>query len=255
MAAFPYVYIVLLGLAIGSFLNVCIYRLPEGESIVRPRSHCPGCGTLIQARDNIPVLSYLLLKGRCRSCGMKISPQYPFVEVAAPLLLVLVYRRFGSSLEFFGYGFFALALLVVFFTDLNKRIIPDKVTYPSIVLGLVFSGLNREILSGLIGMAAGFGLLLCVAWLGKLTFRKDAMGGGDVKLAAMVGAFLGWKLLFVSLFLAFLLGATFGGMVLLFRGRSRGTEVAFGPFIAIGAVVSLFWGAEILASYIRFVWR
>jgi leader peptidase (prepilin peptidase)/N-methyltransferase len=248
------VYIVLLGLAVGSFLNVCIYRLPEGKSIVRPRSHCPGCGHLIGALDNIPVLSFVILGGRCRHCGERISLQYPLVEMACPAVLVLVYNQFGLTLEFFGYGLFALGLLVIFFTDVNKRIIPDKVTYPGIIVGLVFSALKKDILSGLVGAALGFGLLLFVAWFGKMLFRKDAMGGGDVKLAAMAGAFLGWKLLLVGLFLAFVLGALVGAVFLAVRGRGRGSEIAFGPFIAVGAVLSLFWGEEILASYIRFIW-
>jgi leader peptidase (prepilin peptidase)/N-methyltransferase len=250
-----YTYIILFGLAAGSFLNVCIYRLPEGKSIVRPRSRCPGCGKLIGALDNIPVLSFILLKGRCRHCSTRISLQYPLVELVTPLLLVLVYHSFGLTLEFFGYSLFALGLVVVFFTDVNRRIIPDKVTYPFIVLGLAYSALSGNMIGGLIGAASGFGLLVFVAWFGRLLFKKDAMGGGDVKLAAMVGAFLGWKLLLTSLFLAFVMGALFGGVFLIARGRSKGTEVAFGPFIAVGAIVSLFWGAEILAAYIGFVWR
>ena len=254
MAFIPYVYIALLGLAIGSFLNVCIYRLPEGKSIVRPRSACPGCGHLIAALDNIPVLSFLILRGRCRHCGMRISLQYPLVEILCPLILILVYRQFGFSLGFFGYGVFALGLVVIFFTDVNRRIIPDRVTYPGIVLGLVFRAFSSDILTGLIGAAAGFGLLLLVAWFGRLLFRKEAMGGGDIKLAAMVGAFLGWKLLLVGLFLSFLIGALVGGVFLLVRGKDRGSEIAFGPFIAAGALVSLFRGADILAAYLHFIW-
>lgn len=254
MAAIPYIYITLLGLAIGSFLNVCIYRLPEGKSIVRPRSACPGCGHLIGALDNVPVFSFLFLRGKCRHCGMRIDLQYPLVEIMCPLILIVIYRQFGLSLEFFGYGLFALALLVIFFTDLDKRMIPDRVTFPGIVLGLVFRALSRDVVSGLAGAALGFGLLLFVAWFGKMLFRKEAMGGGDIKLAAMVGAFLGWKLLLVGLFLAFVVGAFIGGVFLLVRGRDRGSEIAFGPFIAAGAMASLFWGADILALYLRFVW-
>lgn len=247
--------VILLGLTIGSFLNVCIYRLPEGRSIIKPRSFCPKCGERIRALDNIPVLSYLLLKGRCRNCGQRISLQYPVVETASALLLVLLYRRFGLSMQFLGYGIFTLALLVVFFTDLNKRIIPDRVTYPSIALGLAFAAFNREIVGSLLGMVLGFGILLIAALFGRLIFRKEAMGGGDIKLAALVGAFLGWRLLLVSLFLAFLLGAILGGVLMALRGKARGSEIAFGPFIVAASIVGLFWGAELIAAYLRFLWR
>jgi len=252
---FIYAGVILLGLTIGSFLNVCIYRLPEGKSIVRPRSFCPKCGERIRALDNIPVLSYLLLRGRCRGCGERISLQYPLVEIVSALVLVILYREFGLSVRFIGYSFFTLALLVVFFTDLNKRIIPDRVSYPSIVVGLIFSAVTREIVSGLLGMALGFVILLFAAWLGKLIFRKEAMGGGDIKLAAMVGAFLGWKLLLVSLFLAFVFGAVLGSVLMVLRGRKEGSEIAFGPFIVAGSIVALFWGAELVAVYMRVLWR
>ncbi len=255
MSVYVDIVIVIFGLIVGSFLNVCISRLPEGKSVVRPRSRCPSCGHPIRALDNIPVLSFIILKGRCRSCRERISLQYPIVEIASALFLLLAYRRFGLSLQFAGYGYFMLALLVIFGTDVKERVIPDRVTYPSIVIGLAFSALNREVVSGLVGMAAGFGLLLVVAWFGRLLFRKEAMGGGDVKLAAMVGAFLGWRMLLVSLFLAFFTGAILGALIMLVRGRGKGSEVAFGPFIAFGAVVALFFGRTILEAYLRFLLR
>jgi leader peptidase (prepilin peptidase)/N-methyltransferase len=247
--------VVIFGLIVGSFLNVCISRLPRGRSIVRPRSRCPKCGQPISAFDNIPVLSFIILKGRCRSCHERISPQYPIVEITSSLLLLLAYRKFGLTLQFAGYGYFMLALLVIFATDAMERVIPDRVTYPSIVIGLAFSALNREIVSGLTGAAAGFALLLLVAWFGRFLFRKEAMGGGDVKLAAMIGAFLGWRMLLVSLFLAFFTGALVGVVIMLVRGRGKGSEVAFGPFMAVGAVAALLFGETILQAYLRFLGR
>lgn len=255
MQVISYAAIALFGLAIGSFLNVCIYRLPSGKSIVRPGSHCPQCGDPIRPRDNIPVLSYLILRGRCRNCGQRISPRYPVVEIATALILVLVYKRFGPTIEFFGYGFFSLALLVIFFTDIDKRIIPDRVIYPSLVLGLVFTTLTREILSGILGMLLGFCVLLLVGWLGRLIFKKEAMGGGDMKMAAVVGVFLGWKLLAVGLFLSVVLGAVVGGVIVAMRGKEGGSEIPFGSFIAIGSMISLFWGAQLISIYLGYVWR
>jgi len=250
-----YAAIIVFGLAIGSFLNVCIHRLPSGKSIVRPGSHCPKCGEAIRSRDNIPVLSYLLLKGKCRNCGGRISFRYPVVEVASALMLVLIYMRFGPTIEFFGYGYFCLALLVIFFTDIDKRIIPDRVVYPSLVLGLVFTALTREIVSGLLGMVLGFCVLLFVGWLGRLIFRKEAMGGGDIKMAAVVGIFLGWKLLLVGLFLSVVLGAVVGAVIMAMRGKEGGSEIPFGSFMAIGSIVSLFWGAQLITIYLGYVWR
>lgn len=255
MQVISYAAIIVFGLAIGSFLNVCIHRLPSGKSIVRPGSHCPKCGEAIRSRDNIPVLSYLLLKGKCRNCGGRISFRYPVVEVASALMLVLIYMRFGPTIEFFGYGYFCLALLVIFFTDIDKRIIPDRVVYPSLVLGLVFTALTREIVSGLLGMVLGFCVLLFVGWLGRLIFRKEAMGGGDIKMAAVVGIFLGWKLLLVGLFLSVVLGAVVGAVIMAMRGKEGGSEIPFGSFMAIGSIVSLFWGAQLITIYLGYVWR
>lgn len=255
MQVISYAAIVLFGLAIGSFLNVCIHRLPSDKSIVRPGSHCPKCGEPIRSRDNIPVLSYLLLKGRCRNCGQRISFRYPVVEVASALMLVLVYMKFGPTIEFFGYGYFCLALLVIFFTDIDKRIIPDRVIYPSLVLGLIFTALTREIVSGLLGMVLGFCVLFFVGWLGRLIFKKEAMGGGDIKMAAVVGIFLGWKLLLVSLFLSVVLGAVVGAAIMALRGKKGGSEIPFGSFIAVGSIISLFWGAQLIRIYLGYLWR
>lgn len=259
MQVISYAAIILFGLAIGSFLNVCIHRLPSGKSIVKPGSHCPKCGEPIRSRDNIPVLSYLLLKGRCRNCGGRISFRYPVVEVTSALILVLVYMKFGPTIEFFGYGYFCLALLVIFFTDIDKRIIPDSVIYPSLVLGLpftlFFTALTEERVSGLLGMVLGFCVLLFVGWFGRLIFKKEAMGGGDIKMAAVVGIFLGWKLLLVSLFLSVVLGAVVGAAIMAIRRKEDGSEIPFGSFIAIGSVVTLFWGAQLIRIYLGYVWR
>jgi leader peptidase (prepilin peptidase)/N-methyltransferase len=177
------------------------------------------------------------------------------VEIASAALLVWVYARFGLSIELLGYGFFCLALLAIFVIDLKTRLIPDRVTYPSIVVGIIFALLARQIVPGLIGMVLGFCLLLFVALVGRLIFRKDAMGGGDIKLAAMVGMFLGWKLLLVGLFLAFLMGAVVGGIAMATGKKKRGSEIAFGPFIAVGSVLALFWGMKLLNLYLYFAFK
>ena len=199
----------IIGSIVGSFLNVVIYRVPRGESIVRPPSACPACGTRLRARDNIPVLGYLLLRGRCRYCSAPISPRYPTVEILAGLLPLLVFARFGLGRELLVYWPLSYVLLVISFIDLDLRIIPDKVTLPGIAVGLVVAPLVglTGFWESLIGILVGGGALYLIGVLGELILRKESMGGGDVKLAAMLGAFLGWKMILLALFSAFLIGA------------------------------------------------
>ena len=241
----------LLGLVIGSFLNVVIARLHDGRSIIRPPSACPACGGLIRWYDNVPLLSWLWLRARCRNCQVRISWRYPTVELLTAILFMLAARRFGPALDL-GVALLLLAALVAIAgIDLDQQIIPDVITLPGIVVG---AGLTVALhpaawLDAVLGILVGGGLFLVI-----ILASRGGMGGGDMKLGAMIGAFLGWQLVL----LAILLGVFAGGAVaigLLITGtRGRKDAVPFGPFLALGAVVSLLWGHDILAWYLnRFV--
>lgn len=248
-------FLFIFGVVIGSFLNVLIYRVPRGRSIVRPPSSCPTCGARIRSRDNVPVLSYLLLRGKCRDCGAGISPRYPAVELLCGLLPLAVYWRFGLGPELAVLVPLAYVLVVLSFIDLDERILPDRITLPGIVVGLVVAPLAgiTTIGSSLIGAAVGGGALFLIGLLGEAMFRKESMGGGDVKLAAMLGAFIGWRAVIVGLFAAFLLGAVVGvGQMLSRHGQDEQEwdhTLPFGPFIALGGFLAALWGEALIAWY------
>jgi leader peptidase (prepilin peptidase)/N-methyltransferase len=243
------------GLVIGSFLNVCIHRLPSSESIVHPRSRCPQCGHPIRIYDNVPVLSYLLLRGRCRDCGARISRRYPVVELLSGAFGAMAVARFGLGWQALLIYALIAAFLVVTFIDLDHRIIPDVITLPGIPIGLAASfgpGLISP-LEALIGMLAGGGSLFLVAWGYQLITKREGMGGGDIKLLAMIGAFIGWKGVLFTMFTASLTG-TLAGMALIFRRRGdMKLAVPFGPFLAVGAIAYLFLGPELISWYIAAV--
>ena len=239
------------GAIIGSFLNVCICRLPDRRSVVQPPSHCPKCQTFLSWYENVPILSYLVLGGRCRTCRVRISPIYPAVEVLTGALAVALFLRLGPTVAFAGYFAFAAALVVITFIDLDHQIIPDVISLPGIVVGLAFSLVSPLVtpLDAILGVLAGGGVLLSVAWLYK-TFRgQEGMGGGDIKLLAMIGAFLGWQSIFVTLFVGSVIGSIIGVVVMLYEGADAKLAIPFGPFLAGGALVYLFWGDRILAFY------
>jgi leader peptidase (prepilin peptidase)/N-methyltransferase len=243
------------GLVIGSFLNVCIYRLPASQSIVHPRSRCPQCGHPIRAWDNIPVLSYALLRGRCRDCGTRISPRYPVVELLSGAFAAMTVARFG--LGWTGAVVYALiaAFLVITFIDIDHRIIPDMITLPGIPAGLAASfgpGLVSP-WESLIGILAGGGSLFLVAWGYQLITRREGMGGGDIKLLAMIGAFIGWKGVLFTIFVASLTGTLTGMAMMLRRPGGMKLAVPFGPFLAVGAIAYLFVGPELMEGYIRWL--
>jgi leader peptidase (prepilin peptidase)/N-methyltransferase len=239
------------GVIIGSFLNVCIVRLPEARSIVRPPSHCPVCRRDIAWYDNVPLVSYLLLRGRCRTCGTRISPLYPIVELLTGALAVARWLRLGPTLAFTGYFAFAAALVTITFIDLDHRIIPDVISLPGIVVGLIVSLVSPLVtpLDAVLGALAGGGVLLAIA-LGYQAIRgQEGMGGGDIKLLAMIGAFLGWRSVFVTLMVASLIGSLIGVGIMLYQRADTKLAIPFGPFLAGGALVSLFFGDRILAFY------
>ncbi len=262
----------LLGLFIGSFLNVCIVRLPRGRSIVTPPSHCPRCRERIKWYDNIPVLSFFILRGRCRSCGLPISPRYPLVELMNGLLFLWTFHTFGIGGEGVLVAAVCSALLVITFIDLDHQIIPDAITLPGMFIGLALAPFfmttltdplpfflervispdahyARAFLNSLVGLVLGAAPLLIIGWLWEKLRHVEAMGGGDIKLMGMIGSFLGWKGAFLTIMLGALSGSLVGGALILLKKHSAEKVIPFGPFLAIGATLSLFYGSDILTWY------
>ena len=247
-SAFAFVF----GLVFGSFLNVCIHRIPEGASLVSPPSHCPACGTRIRFYDNIPVISYILLRGRCRSCGRTISPRYPIVELITGLLSLALALKHGPGVESLLSLAFLSALLVASFIDLQHQIIPDVISLPGILLGLAQSFTHWGTVSWMdsaIGAAAGGGFLYAVAWGFKRMTGKEGMGLGDVKLLAMIGAWMGWRGLPFIVMLSSLTGILIGGGALLLTKKGLRVRIPFGPFLSIGAFLLFFFGPQIRRIY------
>jgi len=248
------VIIFILGLIVGSFSNVCVYRIPKNESIIFPASHCPKCSSPIKPVDNIPLLSYILLKGRCRNCGNKISTQYPIVEFLTGLIYLIICLIYGLSIQSLIYIILSSALIIIAFIDLNEQIVPDVISLPGIVIGFIISFFVPYIsfINSALGVLVGGGIILIIALGGSAIFKKEAMGGGDVKLAAMIGAFLGWRYIIISLFLGFFLGALTGIILIMAKIKSREDVVPFGPFIVLGSFITLLWGEQIISWYIGF---
>ena len=249
MAVFSFV----LGLILGSFLNVCIHRIPLRQSIVNPPSHCPGCGQKIRFYDNIPLISYIVLLGKCRQCRQPIPLRYPLVELIMGLLSLSLYFKYHMHYLYFLFLIFTGALLVISFIDLQHQIIPDIISIPGILLGFLISVFFDHITwyDSLIGILGGGGALFLVAVIFEKVTGKEGMGGGDVKLLAMIGAWMGWKSLpFVVLASSFS-GLILGGGSLLLARRGLRSTIPFGPFLALGALAYLFFGHEIMGWYFR----
>ncbi|MBI4573762.1 MAG: prepilin peptidase [candidate division NC10 bacterium] len=244
-----------LGLVVGSFLNVVIYRLPKEESLVVPRSHCPACQAPIRVIDNIPIVSFLLLRGRCRACGHPIAWRYPLVEGLTGLLFAMAVAHFGATLHAAFLLTFLCGLVVVSFIDLDHQVIPNIITLPGIPLGLV-SGLllgQPSVLDRLIGALAGAGFLYLVLFYGGVLYGQEAMGEGDLNLVAMVGAFLGWKAVVITILVGCLVGSAVGLSLIALRRLSRRQHIPFGPFLSLGAAVALFWGDRLISWYLGFL--
>jgi leader peptidase (prepilin peptidase)/N-methyltransferase len=245
-----------IGLCVGSFVNVLIARVPQRESVIRPRSRCPKCGTQISDRDNIPILSWLLLRARCRSCGVRIPARYPLVEGATAVLFVAAAVRFGASWQLPAFCVFFAALLAISVIDLDHFIIPNRIVYPTLVLTIPMlagaaaaDGTWRRLEDALIGGAAGFGALLIIHLI-----SPRGMGFGDVRLAGVIGVMVGWLGLWylaVALFLAFLMASVIGVALIATRVKTRKDAVPFGPFMASGAVIAVLWGPVIVDAYSR----
>ena len=263
-----------LGLLIGSFLNVCILRIPEGKSIVLPASACPKCGAKIRPYDNIPVVSYLLLRGRCRNCKTRISPMYPLVEILTAILFFGCYWVFGLTIETLKWCTFSAIMIVLVFTDLRERILPDVVNFFGFGIALVFSiFLTTEdgtaqwlahavfpslhstwaisFLDALLGAAAGGGLLWLVMEAYFRLRHREGMGLGDVKMMLMVGAFLGIKRTMLTIFAGSLLGSLLGIGFILARGKKSDYELPFGTFLGTAALLVMFFGTPIVNWYSR----
>lgn len=234
------------GTVIGSFLNVCIYRIPAGRSIVTPPSHCPRCGTRLAPRDLVPLFSYIFLKGKCRYCGARISLQYPAVELLTGMLFLAAAWRFGPSPHALGAVVLFSLLISVSVIDIHHRIIPNGIVLAGLFFGILlnFHSLNA-VYNGLLGFFLGGGILLLVA----LAFR-GGMGGGDIKLAAMMGVYLGWQHILLTLFLSFLFGSIIGMGMVFIRGKTLKDAIPFGPFLAAGGIVSTLWGDTIISWYL-----
>lgn len=248
----------LFGLLIGSFLNVVIHRLPLGQSIVKPRSHCPHCEKPVVWYDNIPLVSFLLLKGRCRHCHEKISPRYFLVELTTGLVSLQTFLFFREIPLYLATFCFLLApLIAVIFIDLKHRIIPNVISLPGIFVGVVVHTFaappmweKEALIESLAGILVGGGFLFLVAWGYEKIKKKEGLGGGDVKLAAMLGAFFGWQPVLMILLVASVLGSVVGLIVVNLK-KNWEYQIPFGPFLAVAAYFQLFWGQIILSWYLN----
>ncbi len=240
-----------LGLIIGSFLTVCIHRIPINRSIVSPRSACPTCRHTVRWYDNIPVLSFILLLGKCRKCQVAIPIRYPIIELTNALGYTAILWRFGWGWESVVYGLFFSALLTITWIDWDYQIIPDVISLPGIIIGVATAStvLPTGFVNSILGIVVGGGILWFMAWLSPFLFGKEGLGGGDIKLLAMVGAFLGWKATLTTLMLASVVGAVVGIILILVKVLKRGQYIPFGPYLALGATLTLFYGAELMDWY------
>jgi leader peptidase (prepilin peptidase)/N-methyltransferase len=265
---FTYILSFIFGTVIGSFLNVCIYRLPKEESIVYPGSHCTSCNEPISFYNNIPILSYLFLRGKCSKCNSKISFRYPLVEILTGLLFLATVWSFGLSIETFFYLIFISALIPITFIDLEHMIIPNVITYPGIIVGILYNALKTDwgyglelinnfslgiqsffsllsevpILDSIFGVILGGGLLLLIAYVYEAVKKRQGMGMGDVKLLAMIGAFFGWEGVLFVIFLGSILGSVIGISIIIAKRGDLKYALPFGPFLSIAAVIYIFTG-------------
>jgi leader peptidase (prepilin peptidase)/N-methyltransferase len=247
----PYIMVFLFGAVIGSFLNVCIYRLPREQSVAWPASRCPSCRQAIAVYDNIPILSYLMLRGRCRACRSPISMQYPLVEAANAIGYVGVFWMFGFTAVACVYAALVSALIVVTGTDLSHTMIPDAVTLPGIVVGVLCAALILPIgiVDSLLGILVAGGILWFLAWISPYVFGKEGMGGGDIKLMAMVGSYIGWQPALLAIMIGSLRGSLVGGGLIVAGIMRREHYIPFGPFLAVGSLLALFFHQPLFEWY------
>jgi leader peptidase (prepilin peptidase)/N-methyltransferase len=251
-----YFIVFIFGAVIGSFLNVCIYRIPRNISLVVPSSRCVSCNLSIKPWDNIPILSYVFLGGKCRNCKEKISIRYPIVEALNAFFYIFVSWRYGLGWDFIIFCMICSSLIVIAFIDIDFQIIPDRITLVGIPIGLIagsfilhdpFMRMSQlGYVASIIGFFTGGGLFYLIAVL-----SKGGMGGGDIKMMAMIGAFMGWKSVLLTTFLGSLTGSFLGIFLILFKGKGRKAKIPFGPFLAFGAIITIFYGQELLDWYLH----
>jgi len=244
------------GAMVGSFLNVCIYRMPKGRSVIKPASHCPHCDRHIQWFDNIPILSFVMLGAKCRHCKKKISLRYPLVELLTAVLFIVNFIWFGTSPKFFIYTALECALVIGTFTDFAYYMIPDEITIGGLAAGLIVSAIYPELhnapvfwkgfLFSLQGAVVGGSLIYAMGFIGELIFKKEAMGGGDVKLMTMIGSVIGWKLVILAFFIAPFFGA-FIGIYLKFVKKID--IIPYGPYLSLATLIAIMWGDKILRGF------
>jgi len=240
------------GLIIGSFLNVCISRIPRRESIVFPSSRCEACNTYLKPFDLVPVASFLLLRGKCRYCGCKLSWRYPVIEIFTGVLFMLVYQVISMNMSLIPNLFLVSLLVIISFIDIDHYRIPDPLIISGLGAGIAFQIFIpfQPLINSLIGFITGGGILFLIAVL-----SRGGMGGGDIKLGALIGLFLGWKLMFLSLFIAAFLASAAGIYLMIIKKKSRKDAVPFGPFLSLGAFISLLWGNHLILGYIKYFIR
>ena len=251
------------GLLIGSFLNVCIYRMPIEKSIISPRSYCPQCNHMIPWYDNIPVISFIMLLGRCRFCKKKISPRYAIVEILTSVVFVLLVKQLGLNAVTLIYMVLSCGLIAATFIDIDYQIIPDEITYGGMILGIILSVIFPDIhetanrlyalRSSFLGLLLGGALIYAISWIGTIAFKKKlkeigeetAMGGGDVKYLAMIGSFLGWKGVIIVFFLAPFFGSIVG---IVEKLRSKADIIPYGPYLSVATIIVILWGDRIMRT-------
>jgi len=254
----------IVGSAIGSFLNVVVYRLPAGLSVINPPSRCPKCLNQLRTYENIPVFGWLWLRGRCNHCRSRISVRYPLVEAATGLLFLLIFWRFGVTVQTLGFWALFSWLLALSLIDCDTMTLPNSLTRSGLVLGLVFQvakgwwptfssidSVNYLVLDGIAGAVVGLWLFDAIGLAGTIGLGQNAMGAGDTKLAALMGAWLGWKYLLLAGFIACVAGAFVGGGAIALGWLDRRQPMPFGPFLALGAAITALWGEAILSTYLQ----
>ena len=238
------------GLAVGSFANVCIHRLPRKESVVVPGSHCPACSAAVRPLDNIPVISYIVLGGKCRDCATRISPIYSVIETVTAVLLLAGFFKFGLSFDFMVYAAVAPALVIITAIDIEHQIIPDVITLPGIALGLAVGTYTIGYADSLLGFFVGGGLFYLLAVL-----SKGGMGGGDIKYISAAGALLGWQKVLLVIFIGALLGSVVGVFQIAVQKKTRKSLIPFGPFLATSTLITLFYGNSLIRLYSDYLGR
>ena len=250
-----FVQLFILGLCIGSFLNVCIYRIPSSIPFLKKRSICLSCKKQIKLYDNIPILSYFLLRGRCRDCKARIPFRYVIVELLSGLIMLCVILKFHFTLTSLFYLIFIYSLIIITFIDIDYQIIPDSISIPGIIIGVLFSLTNKTIpfKDSILGLLVGGGSLILVILIYYIITKTEGMGGGDVKLLAMIGAFIGWKGVIFTIFIASLFGTIVGIMEMIRKQKNMKLAIPFGPFLACSAIMYIFFGKEIIYIYFVFL--